>query len=456
MTSRLLRRQLERVFGRSEGFDEQLTRLLALVDATYRQAEEERRMNEHVFRLSSQELHAANAQLRSLVNALPDTCVHLTADGRIENCQGGAASLGGAPTWSLVGKPIGTTVLAPVAAELLAAAAASHADGVQRHVEVKLGEGADASFLDIRVAPTDLDGCVLVVRDVTAQRQSQAHVAQAQKLEAIGQLAAGIAHEINTPTQYIGDNLRFLRDAFDEIERLLALVAELDGGDAAAVLPRVLELRSQLDLPFLRTECPLALAQSLDGVERVSHIVYSMKEFAHPDRGEKSAVDLDRVVASATTVSRNEWKYVADVQLELGKVPQIPGFAGDLGQVVLNLVVNASHAIKARFGGGDKQGRITVRTAATGDRVVLEVEDNGTGIAPEHRERVFEQFFTTKPVGQGTGQGLALVRRIVRERHGGLITFHTRLGEGTTFRIELPLEDAPLGAADLVSGAARP
>jgi signal transduction histidine kinase len=446
--TRLLQRQLEKVFGRTDGFEEPLATFVALVDAAYSQGDEERRMNAHVSRLASQELQAANAQLRSLVNVLPDMCVLLAADGTVQNCLGGVAVLHGTPTWKLVGAPIGETVLGPVAAQLLAVAAASRADGAPRQVEVRLGEGADASVLDIRVAATELDGCLLVVRDVTAQRQSQAHAAQAQKLEAIGQLAAGIAHEINTPTQYIGDNLRFLRDAFAEIEQLLLAVAGIDpAADTAAALAAVLDVRARLDLAFLRAECPLALAQSLDGVERVSHIVYSMKEFAHPDRGEKTAVDLNRVISSATTVSRNEWKYVADLALELGTVPQIPAYAGDLGQVVLNLVVNAAHAIKARFGGEEKGGRITLRTRAEDDRVVLEVEDNGTGIAPEHQPRVFEQFFTTKPVGQGTGQGLALVRRIVVERHGGLVSFATRCGEGTTFRIELPLDGERLADA---------
>jgi signal transduction histidine kinase len=441
MASRLLERQLGRAFGRSEGFDGPLASFLALVDATYLQADEERRMNEHVSRLSSQELHSAYAQMRSLVNALPDTCVHLAADGMITNCQGSVTQLGGAPTWSLVGKHIGVTALAPVADQLLRAAAASHTGCDARQIDVKLGDGDGASWLEIRVAPTDADGCVLIVRDVTMQRRSQAHAAQAQKLEAIGQLAAGIAHEINTPTQYIGDNLRFLRDAFAQIEQLLTAVAAIDeAADPARGLEPLLAARQSLDLGFLQAECPLALTQSLDGVERVSHIVYSMKEFAHPDRGEKSAVDLNRVVSSATTVSRNEWKYVAELQLELGQLPQIPAYAGDLGQVVLNLVVNAAHAIKARFAGGEKAGRITLRTLALADRVVLEVQDNGSGIAPQHRERVFEQFFTTKPVGQGTGQGLALVRRIVVERHGGWITFDTREGEGTTFRIELSTE----------------
>jgi signal transduction histidine kinase len=447
MMSRLLRRQLERTLGAVDGFEPPLASFVAMVEATYLQAEEERRMNEHVSRLASQELQIANVQLRSLVNALPDTYMHLGGDGTIRKCEGGAVELCATPTWAFVGKHLTATALAPVAQQILAAASISRQRSTQQHIEVRLGEGAKSSFLDVRIAPMDSDSSVLVVRDVTQQHDAQAQLAQAHKLEAIGQLAAGIAHEINTPTQYIGDNLRFLRDAFGELEGLLAAVSGLEEqGDAAAALRQVVDARKQLDLAYLRSELPLALSQSLDGVERVSHIVYSMKEFAHPDRGEKAAIDLNRVIASATTVSRNEWKYLAELSLELGEIPQIPAFAGDLGQVVLNLVVNAAHAIKARFGGDARAGRIAVRTRAQADRVVLEVADNGSGIAPQHRERVFEQFFTTKPVGQGTGQGLALVRRLVVERHGGRIWFDTRVGEGTTFCIELPTGSQALAA----------
>jgi signal transduction histidine kinase len=441
MNTWLIQRQLERAFGRTAGFEPQLLKFVAMVDATYRQADEDRRMNEHIVQVSSTELQSANDQLRSLIKALPDTYIHLLADGTVKECQGAVEQLNGVPVWTLIGRLLADTCLAPVADQILAAARSSRACGQPQQLEVQIGSSQSTSFLDIRVAPTELGSSAVVVREVTKERQAQAQLAQAQKLEAIGQLAAGIAHEINTPTQYIGDNLRFLRDALTDVSRLLdAVERAVNASDPVAELQSLTETCSQLDLAFLRTECPSALAQSLDGVERVSHIVYSMKEFAHPDGGEKGTIDLNRVVTSATTVCRNEWKYLARLDLVLcAELPMVPAFAGDIGQVVLNLVVNAAHAIKGRFGDREQSGLITVSTYLGDDRVVLEVRDNGEGIVPEHRERIFEQFFTTKPVGQGTGQGLALVRRIVVDRHGGDVTFESKHGEGSTFRVALPL-----------------
>jgi signal transduction histidine kinase len=449
MTTWLLQRQLERVFGPGAEFDPQLQRLVAMVDATYRQNDEERRMAEHVLSTSSEELQTANDQLRSLIRALPDTYVNLLADGTVKECQGAVERLGGVPVWTLIGKRLADTCLAPVAEQIVAAARLSQTSSQPQQLEVKLGTGESAVFLDIRVAPTELGSSAVVLREVTRERRAQAQLAQAQKLEAIGQLAAGIAHEINTPTQYIGDNLRFLRDTFAEVDRLLQVVERAASSeDAADALREIAAECGRMDLGFLRSECPQALSQSLDGIERVSHIIYSMKEFAHPDRGEKDAVDLNRIATSATTVCRNEWKYVAVLDLDLcPDLPTVPAFAGDIGQVILNLVVNAAHAIKGRFGDGSREGRIGVRTRRLDATVAVEVSDNGTGIAAQHQNRIFEQFFTTKPVGQGTGQGLALVQRIVVDRHGGKVSFESRPGEGTTFRIELPLDGDPRPAA---------
>jgi PAS domain S-box-containing protein len=288
-------------------------------------------------------------------------------------------------------------------------------------------------------APT---GAVVSFRDVTQRLLLQQQLAQAQKLEAIGSLAAGIAHEINTPMQYISDNVRFLRSAFADIERLLAAAdALLDGsGLPADIVAPLRSVREQIDLAFLRQESSAALDQCLDGVDRVSRIVYSMKEFAHPDRNEKQAVDLNKVVRSAATVCRSEWKYVAEVAFDLDEtLAPFHGFAGALSQVVLNLIINSAHAIAERMSRGDASaGLIRLRTRCVDDACELTVEDNGCGIRDQDRSRIFEQFFTTKPVGKGTGQGLALVRRIVVERHGGTIDFDSWPGKGARFRLRLP------------------
>lgn len=278
--------------------------------------------------------------------------------------------------------------------------------------------------------------------DITERHRLESELGQAQKLESVGRLAAGVAHEINTPTQFVGDNIRFLRDAFADLDRLIAVSKAIgdsaDEAQRAAAVGALTDLRGSVDFEYLRSECPLAISQSLDGVDRVAKIVHAMKDFAHADQSEKAVVDVNRVISGAVTVCRNEWKYVAELHLQLDEsAPTVQGFAQDLGQVILNLVVNAAHAIAEKTGGKEK-GAISVCSRASANAVEIEVTDSGSGIPEAIRPRVFEQFFTTKPVGKGTGQGLALAHRIIVQKHGGALTFDSRVGHGTTFRIVLP------------------
>jgi signal transduction histidine kinase len=259
--------------------------------------------------------------------------------------------------------------------------------------------------------------------------QAKIQLMNQEKLASIGTLAAGISHEINTPTQFVSDNLSFLQDAFKSI--LLALETAERGEKLAAT--------EEGDLAFFRAEIPQALSQSLEGMERVAHIVRSMKEFSHPGKGGKRAVDLNRNVLSTITVCRNEWKYVAELQTQLDEsLPPLPCAPEELNQVVLNLIVNAAHAIQDS-GRESAKGRITVSTRREADGVQISVSDNGCGIPDAVRARVFDPFFTTKEVGRGTGQGLALAHAVVVEKHQGRISFDTAVGEGTTFHLWLPL-----------------
>jgi PAS domain S-box-containing protein len=255
------------------------------------------------------------------------------------------------------------------------------------------------------------EGAVWIFEDITermeAEQRRQAleiQLRRAQKLEAIGQLAAGIAHEINTPAQYIGDNIHFLEGAFrDLLEAIDRLEADLG--------PKVLEpLLAEADLPFLRREIPRAIGESIEGTARVTQIVRAMKEFSHPGSDDPVEVDLNRSVESTVTVSRNEWKYVADVVLDLDPdLAPVVCFPGEMNQAVLNLVVNAAHAIAdAHLGDPGAKGTITISTRQAGDAVEIRVADTGTGIPEGLRDRIFDPFFTTKPLGKGTGQGLAL------------------------------------------------
>jgi two-component system, NtrC family, sensor kinase len=296
-------------------------------------------------------------------------------------------------------------------------------------------------------------GYVGTVEDITARKTIEGErnaievqLRHAQKLEAIGQLAAGIAHEINTPTQYIGDNTRFIRDAFGDLSKLIENYEKLfQASRQKGVTPQLIEqvdaARQAAEVDYLLNEVPKALTQSLEGVERVATIVRAMKEFSHPGNSTKTAVDLNHAIESTITVARNEWKYVAEVETDLDRgLPPVPCLAGEFNQVILNLIINATHAISDVVGDGSKgKGTITVSTRRQGDWVEIRIKDTGAGIPEKIRGRIFEPFFTTKGVGKGTGQGLAISRSVVVDKHGGSISFETALGTGTTFIVRLPL-----------------
>lgn len=292
---------------------------------------------------------------------------------------------------------------------------------------------------------------LVIARDVTAREDAErerermeVQLRHAQKLESIGQLAAGIAHEINTPTQYIGDNIRFMQESLPELFEILDAVAPLLSPEGVGEDPRFSGIRDALvkvDVDYLRKELPKAAQQSLEGVSRVAKIVGAMKEFSHPGTENKTMADLNHAIESTIDVSRNVWKYSADLILELDSdLPAVPCYPGEINQVVLNLVVNAAHAIQDQEGQGGGKGRITVRTRREGAWALIQVEDSGAGIPPAIQGRVFDPFFTTKGVGRGSGQGLAIAHSVIVGKHGGTIGFETESGQGTIFSIRLPLE----------------
>jgi len=322
--------------------------------------------------------------------------------------------------------------------------------------EVRWGQMVTAPIFS---AGGSLLGYVGTVEDITGRKSIESErnaievqLRHAQKLEAIGQLAAGIAHEINTPIQYIGDNTRFIRDAVGDLTKLLANHEQLFLACRqltvnTELLAQVESARQAADLDYIVAEIPKALQQSLEGVERVATIVRAMKEFSHPGTGQKSAVDLNHSVESTITVARNEWKYVAEVVTHFDpKLPPVPCLAGEFNQVILNLIINATHAIADVIGDGSKgKGTITITTRQDKDWVEIRIQDTGSGIPEKIRNRIFEPFFTTKGVGRGTGQGLAISRSVIVDKHGGTISFETEAGKGTTFIIRLPIVTLPAG-----------
>jgi PAS domain S-box-containing protein len=260
----------------------------------------------------------------------------------------------------------------------------------------------------------------------------------AHRLESLGSLAGGIAHEINTPTQYVGDNLRFLKSAFGDLLPLLEWChAEAAADKADGALAR---LAAQGDLEFMRGEIPAALEQSLDGIGRIAQIVQAIKEFSHPYGKEKAPLDLNHAIQTTLTVARNHWKYVAEVKLELDPtLPPVPCLGGEIGQVLINLLVNAAQAIESE--GASDKGTIAIRTSRAGDHVEIEIADTGVGIPADKLHRIFDPFFTTKAPGKGTGQGLAICHAIVVKEHGGRIDVRSEPGVGTVFTVSLPLDD---------------
>jgi len=295
--------------------------------------------------------------------------------------------------------------------------------------------------------------------DVTQTHELELQLRQAQKLESVGRLASGVAHEINTPVQFVNDSVHFARDAAADLQAVVAQGEALaravaDGTASAADGERLLAAHDERDVPYLLESMPTALERAIDGLSRITDIVRSMKEFAHPDQKDARPVDINHALLTTLTIARNEYKYVADVTTELGDLPLVPCRGGELNQAFLNIIVNASHAIADRVADGER-GRITIRTRVDGGSVEIAIGDTGGGIPEAIRERIFDPFFTTKEVGKGTGQGLPIARNVVVDKHGGELRFETEPGVGTTFFIRLPI-DGPAHAVRNTQGWIRP
>ncbi|MCA9664220.1 MAG: response regulator [Myxococcales bacterium] len=282
--------------------------------------------------------------------------------------------------------------------------------------------------------------------EIAQRKQAEADLQLANKLEAIGQLAAGIAHEINTPTQYVSDNINFLSRGYESCARVHtkmreALERQAESPTGAALLQEVALFERQLRIERLQARIPRAFEAVREGLDRITSIVQAMKEFGHPDNGNKTEVDLNQLLRTTLEVSRNEYKYVADVELELGDLPPVSCLRSEMSQVFLNLIVNAAHAIEDVVSGTEERGTITVRSGVEGDDVVVTVGDTGAGIPDAIRQRVFDPFFTTKEVGKGTGQGLAIARSVVVDKHGGKLSLApSRAGGGTVFSVSIPFK----------------
>jgi signal transduction histidine kinase len=264
--------------------------------------------------------------------------------------------------------------------------------------------------------------------------QANRQLLQSEKLAAIGQLAAGVAHEINNPVGYIYSNLQSLEGYINDIFRLT------DAVDSARSLEDLQLIKKNIDYDYLREDLQDLLAESREGIDRVKTIISAMKDFSHIEDEEFKPADLHRGIETTLNVVNNELKYKAEVVRDFGDLPEVECILSQINQVVMNLLVNAAHAI-------EEFGKITIRTRHEGERAIIEIEDNGKGISPENLNRIFEPFFTTKTIGKGTGLGLSLSFNII-EKHKGRIEALSTPGQGTCFRIALPVNQPEQGSDD--------
>ena len=274
---------------------------------------------------------------------------------------------------------------------------------------------------------------------------AESELQQAQKLESIGRLAAGVAHEINTPVQFVGDSIHFIKEGVTDLFGLVQELIKLTEGDLiphASKLPihdKVEDLKADFDLQYLLDHMIMAIDRSSEGLARVAEIVQSMKTFSYPDRKTMEAVDLNKSLKTTLSVAKNEYKYVANIITEFGEIPKIEAMSGEMNQVFLNLIINAAHAIEEVNSCSGRLGIITIRTRSKGKFVYVEIADTGAGIPIHIQDRIFDVFLTTKESGKGTGQGLAIARQVIEQKHSGSLSFTTLEGQGTTFTVKLPI-----------------
>lgn len=396
------------------------------------------------------ELKAAHHNAELLIDSISSILVSLDEEGIVSRWNPVAEQQFGIRAQDAIGKEFNGLAIDWSNQSAMASLVCNKSEPEPKQGEVQFIDPSGCTHtLDVRVCPivTELSSLprLILATDITHQKNLQSQLDQAQRLESVGQLAAGVAHEINTPMQYIGDNVRYVSKTLDRLTDVLdCLPALVDEGvsdeqlieirDSITTSVKAKKVKSSLK------QIPEALMDSIEGVEAVSKIVAAMKEFSHPGNEEKSQVCINHVLESTITVARNEWKYVAEVQTELfEELDPIDGLASELNQAFLNIIVNASHAISDRVANNEiSKGLIEIKTRNLDGHVEIAIKDNGGGIPAHVRERVFEPFFTTKDVGKGTGQGLAIARSVIVQKHHGSLAFDVEEGVGTTFIIQLP------------------
>jgi signal transduction histidine kinase len=450
----LLKRQVKRFFGATFVIPAEWRGFIAAVDSAYADFEVDRELTERSTKISSQELLEANSDLvksREMFRLMAEStkAIPFTLDltsGCFPYIGAQAISDSGIPEseWKVPGA---LDVIFP---------RQSNQEVRRRFDECQSGQFEFVSALsqrnDRRTEVRWTGTCEFVagakylrglMLDISELRRLGRELAAAQKLESVGRLAAGVAHEINTPVQFVSDNVQFVGQSMTDIAAVIHAYRNLrqavqSTGDIEGATRLAEEAEKAADLDYIMQNVPLALDSSVEGLGRIATIVRSMKEFAHPDQAQKTFADLNQAIRSTLVIAHNEYKYVAELDTQFGDLPPVECYLGEINQVVLNLVVNAAHAISDVVKDTGKLGKLTVRTRLDGDGIEISIGDTGTGIPETAREYIFDPFFTTKEVGKGTGQGLAIARSVVVNKHGGTLRFETECGKGTTFHIRLP------------------
>ncbi|MBX3197742.1 MAG: PAS domain S-box protein [Labilithrix sp.] len=452
---KLLIRQLELLEIPADGDAlpslEQWQALLALVGRTYAALDRDRYTLERSLSLSTMEVQRLDDalmrqkdKLRAVFESAAVGILTVDADGFIFDANRAAASMLGLARGQITGQPLASFFDEGVPVSLAPPSGAARTQIFEHVYAHPSGRSAwfHTSESWVMASASAMPFGTVIIEDVTEKKRLEGSLRHAQKLEAVGRLAAGIAHEINTPIQFVNDNVHFMRESFSAV---LALVERLEAQMAAhgeELRTRYREAEAEADWEYLGAEIPKSIAQTLDGLQRVATIVQSMKSFAHEDRGAQAPADLNAALASTLTVATHELKGIAVAVTSFGDIPPVVCFHGDLNQVFLNLVVNAAHAIADVVKQTGGLGHITIATRRDGSDVVITISDTGAGIPDDVASKMFDPFFTTKTVGRGSGQGLALARAIVVKKHGGSIDFETKIGVGTTFVIRLPIGGA--------------
>ncbi len=399
------------------------------------------------------ELQSSENRLRHVIDTAYDAYMCVDQDLEICDWSRRAETLVGWSRQDVVGRPCSLLQLNELEQEIRRALADGKLDATPSLVETSAITSANKSI------PVDASYCVssdgdspttnVFLRDTTERRRNAARQLHQHKMESIGQLAAGIAHEINTPSQFVSDNLYYLQSAFGQLESLLTELTDSPQGLNSDRLEAVGMRLADKKFLKLRSEVPKAIEQSIEGLGRISTLTSAMKNFSHPGQVKMQPADLNTAIENTINVCRNEWKYVADVVTDFDRnLPLVHCLASELNQVWINMVVNAAHAIaEVAAERPNQKGTIRISTRRVGETVEVSVSDNGCGIKPENRDKIFEPFFTTKDVGKGTGQGLAISHSVIA-KHQGNVRVESEVGKGTAFIITLPLaHPEPAGIA---------